>query len=425
MMGGLLKFYEWTQLAISVGLLGVIFGVLGAVSDMGVYGVGFSEVGGFSVLLVLLVGLTVIGVMMGVDSGLGLMGQGFSLLLMAVLMVGFFIFDSWLWFYVSYEGVLVPLLVVVVVWGVYYERVGSCLYLILYTALFSVPLLVMVLLGLSSGLVVWLHDSGGLVLSGVGGGLVCILLGAMLVKVPVYGLHMWLPKVHVEAPTWGSMVLAGVVIKLGGYGMGVMEEAGLGGWVVLLIGVWAVVGGCISGLYCLMVGDVKSMVAYSSVVHMALLIWLLGFMSSGVWWGVLVVVVVHGLVSMAMFSFVGGCSESKGSRSVVVLKGVVSMLSFSGALFMLMVVWNMGFPLSAGVVGEVQGFYYMMMLGAVGVVMMGVYMVVGCLFSLWLGVMLSGGLVGEVSLKSGASSLVEAAYLVGSAMVLLGVVMFI
>lgn len=135
---------------------------------------------------------------------------------LGLMMVWVFAVDSWVGFYVLYEGSIVPLLVGVCLYGGYFERVGRVLYLLVYLVLFSTPFVVVLLMRVRVGGGVkighwelgWLWWLGGVVLA-----------VAMLVKVPMWGVHGWLPKVHVEAPSWGSVVLAGIIIKMGVYGL--------------------------------------------------------------------------------------------------------------------------------------------------------------------------------------------------------------
>nr|YP_010258330.1 NADH dehydrogenase subunit 4 [Pomphorhynchus rocci]AFJ54214.1 NADH dehydrogenase subunit 4 [Pomphorhynchus rocci] len=387
-MGGLLFFFEQVGLMFSFFLWGVyfvLFGVFGGGFDYSVWNL---EVGFVGVGMLFLVGVIMMSLVVWASGG-G-MGGGLLIMSMGAVMVGFFVVDSWLWFYIMYEGVVLPLVLVVLVLGAYYERVSSCLYLLIYTVLFSTPLLVGVLVGVSLGELIWV-SWWGYSMSGVWGAWGFIISLAMLVKIPIYGLHGWLPKVHVEAPTWGSIVLAGVVIKLGLYGLFVLSNSGLLGSTFWGVGVWAMIGGCLAGLYCLVVGDVKALVAYSSVVHMSGVVWLFSFGGSGVWRGFLLVALMHGLVSATFFGCVGYLGESLKSRSVSVFKGVVSFYSGMGLLMVIILVFNMGFPISGGFLGELEVFWVLLCLYPLGVFLVGVYMLVGCGFNLGLGVVMSGG----------------------------------
>nr|QJU04392.1 NADH dehydrogenase subunit 4 [Pomphorhynchus laevis] len=396
MMGGLLFFSEQAVVLVSLYLLGVYFAASGVFLGGFEYAITNLEVGANSTIMLLLVGVIILSVLAwGVGSHSGEYSGGAIVFAMGLVMVVFFIVDSWVGFYAAYEGVVFPLIICVLVWGVYYERVCSCLYLVIYTVLFSTPLLLFVLWGVGSGHIMWVYW-WGLPVLGEWGWFLFIILLAMLVKVPMYGLHSWLPKVHVEAPTWGSILLAGVVIKLGVYGMHILMSSGVAGSAVWLVGLWSLVGGVVSGAYCLVVGDTKSLVAYSSVVHMATAIWLLSITSSGVWRGVVLLVIMHGLVSAAMFGFIGGLGESFKSRSVVLLKGVVSVYTFSGLLLMVILVFNMGFPISGGMLGEIEAFNSIFKMFEGGWVLVVMYMMIGCVFSLYLGVNLAG-LMGKQS----------------------------
>nr|AFJ14693.1 NADH dehydrogenase subunit 4 [Pomphorhynchus laevis] len=390
MMGGLLFFSEQVVVLVSLYLLCVYFAVSGAFLGGFEYAIANLEVSANSAIMLLLVGVIILSVLAwGVGSDGGEYSSSVVVFGMGLVMMLFFVVDSWVGFYAAYEGVVFPLIICVLVWGVYYERVSSCLYLVIYTVLFSTPLLLFVLWGVGGGHVMWVYW-WGLPVLGEWGWLLFIVLLAMLVKVPIYGLHGWLPKVHVGSPTWGSILLAGVVIKLGVYGMYILTMSGVAGSAAWLVGLWSLVGGVVSGAYCLVVGDTKSLVAYSSVVHMAATVWLLSIVSSGVWRGVVLLIIMHGLVSAAMFGFIGGLGESFKSRSVVLLKGVVSVYTFGGLLLMVVLVFNMGFPISGGMLGEIEAFNAIFKMFEGGWLLVVMYMMTGCMFSLYLGANLAG-----------------------------------
>nr|YP_009241147.1 NADH dehydrogenase subunit 4 [Plagiorhynchus transversus]AMK97080.1 NADH dehydrogenase subunit 4 [Plagiorhynchus transversus] len=333
-----------------------------------------------NVSLLILIVMIVTSAVCSRDAGSANRGE---LVLMSVL--GFVVFlvfvsDSWLMFYVAYEGSLIPLIMGVVWFGGYMERLESVLFMMFYMVVFSVPMVVYLLVSMWGGISMKMGMWGISVGSWVGS----LLLGMMLVKVPIYGLHGWLPKVHVEAPSWGSVVLAAVMIKMGLYGMWRLGEEGFssdsGLWLLWL---WALAGILVCSMLCMMNSDLKRVVAYSSVVHMGGALWLggLGLVSGGR--GLLIVMLMHGVVSAALFMMVGVMGELGGSRSMLVLGALVEMISVAGILLVCGFVLNIGFPCSGNMLGELEIIFNLCGVWSLGAVIVGMIMILGCLFNVF------------------------------------------
>uniref|UniRef100_A0AAU6QGR5 NADH-ubiquinone oxidoreductase chain 4 n=1 Tax=Aurospio banyulensis TaxID=3050091 RepID=A0AAU6QGR5_9ANNE len=252
----------------------------------------------------------------------------FFVIVLAMILALSFSTPSFLLFYIFFEASLIPTLMLILGWGYQPERLQASTYLIMYTVTASLPLLISILsLWTSAG-----HLSMVLPYWSMGGSLKLtsvwwlISIAAFLVKTPLYLTHLWLPKAHVEAPVAGSMVLAGVLLKLGSYGLiRIATNFILLNKVAMpLIMSISLIGGAFTSLICIRQTDVKSLIAYSSVSHMGLAT--AGIMSNSSWgWqGAMMMLIAHGLCSSCMFSLANMTYETIGSRSMYITKGMVS-----------------------------------------------------------------------------------------------------
>nr|YP_008854794.1 NADH dehydrogenase subunit 4 [Cherax cainii]AHA59376.1 NADH dehydrogenase subunit 4 [Cherax cainii]CDN96588.1 NADH dehydrogenase subunit 4 [Cherax cainii] len=285
--------------------------------------------------------------------------SGFLLVNLVLLLVLFLTFSSvnYLMFYISFESSLVPMLVLILGWGYQPERIQAGIYMLFYTLFASLPLLVSLLS---------LYELvGSLNMDFLVSGPSIFTLGALwyfctvfafMVKLPLFMFHLWLPKAHVEAPVAGSMILAGVLLKLGGYGLirvlGLFSEVNkMFSWLWMSLGI---LGGVVISLMCLRQVDMKSLIAYSSVAHMGLVLGGLVSMSSWGLNGALVVMVGHGLCSSGLFCLANMVYERLGSRSLMISKGLLSFMPSMGLWWFLLAIGNMAAPPTLNLMGEIS-----------------------------------------------------------------------
>nr|WNH37535.1 NADH dehydrogenase subunit 4 [Callechelys catostoma] len=263
-------------------------------------------------------------------------------------------------FYIMFEATLIPTLIIITRWGNQTERLNAGTYFLFYTLAGSLPLLVALLtlhkdLGTLSMLTI--QYSSPLTSSSWGdkawwaGCLV-----AFLVKMPLYGVHLWLPKAHVEAPVAGSMVLAAVLLKLGGYGMMRMmamltpltKELA---YPFIVLALWGII---MTGSICLRQTDLKSMIAYSSVSHMGLVAGGILIQTPWGFTGAIILMIAHGLVSSALFCLANTNYERTHSRTLLLARGLQILLPLMAVWWFLFNLANMALPPLPNLMGEIM-----------------------------------------------------------------------
>nr|YP_002456304.1 NADH dehydrogenase subunit 4 [Francolinus pintadeanus]ABV60473.1 NADH dehydrogenase subunit 4 [Francolinus pintadeanus] len=260
-------------------------------------------------------------------------------------------------FYISFEATLIPTLILITRWGNQPERLSAGIYLLFYTLISSLPLLISIL---------YLHTKTGTLhlpilklthpnpptswtnlLSSLA------LLMAFMVKAPLYGLHLWLPKAHVEAPIAGSMLLAALLLKLGGYG--IMRVTLLMGstnylhYPFLTLALW---GALMTSSICLRQTDLKSLIAYSSVSHMGLVIAASMIQTQWSFSGAMILMISHGLTSSLLFCLANTNYERTHSRILILTRGLQPLLPLMSVWWLLANLTNMALPPTTNLMAE-------------------------------------------------------------------------
>nr|UGS80186.1 NADH dehydrogenase subunit 4 [Asiopsocus sonorensis] len=278
---------------------------------------------------------------------------------MLVLLLGLFLFFSFysmnfFMFYLFFESSLIPIFMIIMGWGYQSERVQAGMYMLMYTLISSLPLLLMIfiLYKMFMCLNLYMLEVKFLTLNYI---MYMSMLIGFLVKLPMYMLHLWLPKAHVEAPVAGSMILAGVLLKLGGYGvMRVIQLGGVGLFKPLsMLIMISVVGGSLVSLNCLRQVDMKLMIAYSSVGHMSM--FLMGVCTMNEWGTCmgLGMMLSHGLCSSGLFFLINVLYERSGVRSIYFMKGFSVVMSKMVLWMFLFCVLNVAAPPSLNLLSEI------------------------------------------------------------------------
>ena len=307
-----------------------------------------------------------------------------AFLFLETVMIGMFASIDILLFYIFFEAVLIPMYLIIGIWGGQ-RRIYASFKFFLYTLLGSVLMLI--------AIIVIYRNTESMSIEALQGNyfsfdtqifLWLAFFASFAVKIPMWPFHTWLPDAHVEAPTAGSVILAGVLLKMGGYGfirfsVGMLPEAT--NYFIPLIMTLSIIAIIYTSLVALAQTDIKKLIAYSSVAHMGIVTIGIFLVNAQGLEGAMMQMISHGIVSAALFLCVGVIYDRMHTREISFYSGLVQRMPLYATVFMIFMLGSVGLPGTSGFVGEflvIIGAFkyssYVVIGAAVGIILSAIYM---------------------------------------------------
>ena len=308
-----------------------------------------------------------------------------AFLFLETVMIGMFCSIDILLFYVFFEAVLIPMFLIIGIWGGE-RRIYASFKFFLYTLLGSVLMLIAIIFiyQKTNSMNINFLQGNYFFSKKVQIYLWLAFFASFAVKIPMWPFHTWLPDAHVEAPTAGSVILAGVLLKMGGYGfirfsLGILPEASA--FFMPLIIILSSIAIVYTSLVALAQEDIKKLIAYSSVAHMGIVTIGIFIVNQQGLEGAMIQMISHGIVSAALFLCVGVIYDRMHTRNINFYGGLVIKMPKYSVVFMLFVLASIGLPGTSGFIGEflvILGAFqknsFIALFAALGIILGAIYM---------------------------------------------------